>query len=171
MTRRLINLLVILAVVLFAAIAAAWVRSYAPRDFTLGAHDGSVLLLFTDGQWTTYARPQERYSISFGDLWKMGQGQGTGSGSFLGVEYVTRATGTGPGTGGNAGRFLMVAVPFAYPAALAAAAAAWALLSRSRLARRTRQGACRQCGYDLTGNVSGVCPECGRAAAARTAQP
>ncbi len=21
---------------------------------------------------------------------------------------------------------------------------------------------CRQCGYDLTGNVSGVCPECGR---------
>src|SRR5262249_30991088 len=22
-------------------------------------------------------------------------------------------------------------------------------------------GFCRQCGYDLTGNVSGVCPECG----------
>lgn len=22
--------------------------------------------------------------------------------------------------------------------------------------------ACRQCGYDLTGNTSGVCPECGR---------
>lgn len=21
---------------------------------------------------------------------------------------------------------------------------------------------CRQCGYDLTGNISGVCPECGR---------
>lgn len=21
---------------------------------------------------------------------------------------------------------------------------------------------CRSCGYDLTGNVSGVCPECGR---------
>jgi hypothetical protein len=24
-----------------------------------------------------------------------------------------------------------------------------------------REGCCRQCGYDLTGNVSGVCPECG----------
>jgi hypothetical protein len=24
-----------------------------------------------------------------------------------------------------------------------------------------RPGACRQCGYDLTGNTSGVCPECG----------
>ena len=22
-------------------------------------------------------------------------------------------------------------------------------------------GCCRQCGYDLTGNVSGVCPQCG----------
>ena len=25
-------------------------------------------------------------------------------------------------------------------------------------------GHCRSCGYDLTGNVSGVCPECGEAA-------
>jgi len=27
--------------------------------------------------------------------------------------------------------------------------------------RRQRKGLCRKCGYDLTGNVSGVCPECG----------
>lgn len=27
-------------------------------------------------------------------------------------------------------------------------------------------GACVRCGYDLTGNVSGVCPECGRAVGA-----
>jgi hypothetical protein len=27
--------------------------------------------------------------------------------------------------------------------------------------RRVRAGHCRCCGYDLTGNVSGVCPECG----------
>ena len=26
---------------------------------------------------------------------------------------------------------------------------------------RRRQGLCARCGYDLTGNVSGVCPECG----------
>jgi len=25
-----------------------------------------------------------------------------------------------------------------------------------------RRGRCERCGYDLTGNVSGVCPECGR---------
>lgn len=30
--------------------------------------------------------------------------------------------------------------------------------------RRTRSGRCTTCGYDLTGNVSGRCPECGTAA-------
>ena len=33
------------------------------------------------------------------------------------------------------------------------------------LRRRSRQsptGNCQECGYNLTGNVSGVCPECGR---------
>ena len=28
--------------------------------------------------------------------------------------------------------------------------------------RRFGRGHCRKCGYDLTGNVSGVCPECGK---------
>ena len=27
--------------------------------------------------------------------------------------------------------------------------------------RRKPEGCCQQCGYDLTGNESGVCPECG----------
>ena len=27
--------------------------------------------------------------------------------------------------------------------------------------RRSRAGHCRRCDYDLTGNTSGVCPECG----------
>lgn len=30
--------------------------------------------------------------------------------------------------------------------------------------RRRRRGLCLTCGYNLTGNVSGVCPECGAAA-------
>jgi hypothetical protein len=33
--------------------------------------------------------------------------------------------------------------------------------SNRRSERRRRSGACLDCGYDLTGNVSGVCPECG----------
>ena len=30
-----------------------------------------------------------------------------------------------------------------------------------RRERRRRRGQCGECGYDLTGNQSGVCPECG----------
>ena len=33
--------------------------------------------------------------------------------------------------------------------------------------RRVPQGRCRQCDYDLTGNTSGVCPECGTAVPGR----
>lgn len=40
------------------------------------------------------------------------------------------------------------------------AGAGW-LIGRLQCRMRCLDGACRQCGYDLTGNVSGVCPECG----------
>ena len=53
-----------------------------------------------------------------------------------------------------------VVVLFAVPACL------WYLLDRPvwLRRRRLRRGHCEHCGYDLTGNVSGVCPECGQAA-------
>lgn len=35
--------------------------------------------------------------------------------------------------------------------------------------RRARPGLCTACGYDLTGNVSGTCPECGLEIASKTA--
>ena len=31
----------------------------------------------------------------------------------------------------------------------------------AEIERKRRHGRCEACGYDLTGNVSGVCPECG----------
>ena len=40
------------------------------------------------------------------------------------------------------------------------------LVRRTRARHRRMQGRCAACGYDLTGNVSGVCPECGRTAPA-----
>ena len=48
--------------------------------------------------------------------------------------------------------------------AVAAAAALLPAVTATRWwrnRRRARPGACAGCGYDLTGNVSGVCPECG----------
>ena len=37
----------------------------------------------------------------------------------------------------------------------------WRWMRWHEAAERAGQGRCPHCGYDLTGNVSGVCPECG----------
>lgn len=56
---------------------------------------------------------------------------------------------------------------FAVPTAVLALC--WMPLLRNaiRQRRRHRTGYCRNCGYNLTGNVSGRCPECGFITAAR----
>ena len=49
-----------------------------------------------------------------------------------------------------------------WPLAAATGASAWVLWRVRR--ERIPPGTCEHCGYDLTGNVSGQCPECGAAA-------
>ena len=57
--------------------------------------------------------------------------------------------------------------PLWLPTALAAVTpAAWLVRAHRRARRRRAGGFCTRCGYDLTGNVSGTCPECGTAVAA-----
>jgi len=51
----------------------------------------------------------------------------------------------------------MAAVAFAY--------CVYGTILLIRTLRRQRLGLCLGCGYDLRGNRSGVCPECGRAVA------
>ena len=51
-----------------------------------------------------------------------------------------------------------VGIPYWLCFLLTAIPTAW-LWHRDR--RRVRPGCCLRCGYDLTGNLSGVCPECG----------
>jgi hypothetical protein len=55
----------------------------------------------------------------------------------------------------------------ASPAALVAAIC-W--LRGWKVGRRVRRNRCRTCDYDLTGNLSGVCPECGRVVDVATTQ-
>jgi hypothetical protein len=53
-------------------------------------------------------------------------------------------------------------LPLWIPLAVFAAYPTLALIQAPvRRWRRYRKGRCLNCGYDLTGNVSGVCPECG----------
>lgn len=49
-------------------------------------------------------------------------------------------------------------IPFAALAVFAVSATA---ITALRKRRRGRLGLCVPCGYDLTGNLSGICPECG----------
>jgi hypothetical protein len=58
-------------------------------------------------------------------------------------------------------------IPLWILAALLAGPAVWAL-HRDRPAK---PGCCRRCGYDLTGNISGVCPECGMRAEGSPRRP
>ena len=57
-------------------------------------------------------------------------------------------------------------------AAIAVATGTLYVLYRPNERRQERQakGQCVRCGYDLTGNVSGVCPECGAGVAPRVAE-
>jgi hypothetical protein len=51
-----------------------------------------------------------------------------------------------------------------YVVILGANVVGWIVLCEvafARLPKRIPTSCCQDCGYDLTGNVSGVCPECG----------
>jgi uncharacterized paraquat-inducible protein A len=71
---------------------------------------------------------------------------------------------------------LMGALASAVALSLAAVAAA-ILLDRfhpefgSIAQGRRARGQCAECGYDLTGNTSGVCPECGTSCGTSTPRP
>jgi len=55
-----------------------------------------------------------------------------------------------------------IGVPLWLAAVVFALPLAWAVPALVRWRAQSRIGCCRTCLYNLTGNVSGVCPECGR---------
>jgi len=62
--------------------------------------------------------------------------------------------------------FVLVVLPLWIPPALAAAVTVWLFVSVRR--KRTPVG-CGNCGYNLRGNISGICPECGNPVNSQTA--
>lgn len=70
----------------------------------------------------------------------------------------------------NAASF-MVALPLGWPTLLAWSAFLFLFTRHARQHWLRRDGACGECGYPLTGNASGRCPECGAAVIESSSQP
>jgi len=63
----------------------------------------------------------------------------------------------------SAGRVTLVAIPYWSIVATTGALPIVYLARMLRRRTRNRIGACVRCSYSLTGNTSGICPECGTA--------
>ena len=129
-----------------------------------------ILATWAVSLWWTffYILPGDRSSLAFGrgivggvfsnfDLRKAGFATGfryQGRNEFGFNLPEMRTARVGPDS------FDEVGVPFWLPLLLTAIPTTW-LWHRDR--RRIRPGCCLRCGYDLTGNTSGVCSECGLA--------
>jgi hypothetical protein len=74
------------------------------------------------------------------------------------VEFIPRLADVPFGTGAIIGKAILL--PMTIPLVLLLSATAWSMIAGKT---RGRGIDCANCGYSLTGNTSGVCPECGTA--------
>jgi hypothetical protein len=195
MPRRALNLVTALSLLVFVCVAIVWVRSHVsegthefrrdrplfgefaagPVHYELRLAGGEIGLLSVQGF-------RERRSFT----WFLGPGPVVTPMNFTidtltstAVGPVTVTSGTGSMMVGSDLRGPTIArgVPFRatslslwFPALLALALPAARVARRRNRARRRATllaaGRCPSCGYDLTGNVSGACPECGKVPAA-----
>jgi hypothetical protein len=155
--RRLLNLLTLASLVLCVAVCVLWVRSYSVEEgfFLTDEHNDSLYGASYSGsvsagynspfckmyrvqgplnQWQYHSRPAGNRIFA----WLLGDVSAEWN------DYSREAT---------VPYWMLVTALALRPAAVAARR------RRSRLREHLRL--CRSCGYDLTGNVSGVCPECG----------
>jgi len=177
MTRRLLNLLTLLSLLLCVAAVVMWVRGSRRHDYL------------------TYARPGTRYYLH----WGAGRVEFTRAVS-ASVNVTRREFAAGsqsssaaslpnwdsmyPDDGGRTAfggaifyhvnrpdlRFQAAIVPLSWLALASAIGPAVALRRRLILRRRTRAGLCPKCGYDLRA-TPGRCPECGREPASARQDP
>jgi hypothetical protein len=185
--RRLLNFLAALSLLLCGVSIALWVRSYFRSDtawysrpaqgetfasvrwwqFDTARGDVAVARKFAryrgaprqtplaGWRWQTNA-PTDRVFLASGARTRFETGARAAGFEFYSAEY--------DGADGSRSGQRRIVVPV-WAVVLVTAA-----LPAVRLWRRLRRGRfapchCRRCGYDLRGNESGVCPECGRAVA------
>ena len=161
MKRKLLNFTVAVSLVLFLATVALWVRSYWVADvillpkaewwrrYTINSDLGTLIV------WTEVLRPPsdspywDRLALDRArtDWLRTQRSKDIGW-----TGFAVRSTGV-------AHQLLMVSMPYWFLAVLTASLPAVSLLHKRRLHFQV----CPICSYNLTGNTSGVCPECGTA--------
>jgi hypothetical protein len=167
--RRLLNLAAAPSLLLCAATAALWARSYFRVDtihrnagtwsHVLVVGRGELLYEWIDGKYTAdeerpFLESQPADPAPYGPgrdvieraggVWVLGFGHYV---SLNGPDAVYYADG-------------VTVVPLWCPLLVTAAPPAWWLIGRTRAARRRRPGHCPACGYDLRATPE-RCPECG----------
>jgi len=175
MRRRLFNILAAVSLVLCLATIAVWVRSYFANDYYpirlfrqvgpqwtqdnrtwIRTHAGR--LIFT--QWNErYPGPQRPQYMTVPNPTSK-----THFGLVTIVRYVSvKRVGGQPETTA----WTAVSPRCVTTVPTAVLPAVWFAMWHRRRSRERLVGHCLACGYNLTGNVSGICPECGTAIPAR----
>jgi hypothetical protein len=185
--RRLFTVASCVSFLLFAASAMLWVRSYwmsyvlsvnwldseskPAGDHTIRIWNGGALMevgrlggptwQFQTDDATPQAQPRRITCTSVPVFPYDSYARGIPSRFGFGRGSYAYVAGIGPGMNRLGTRSVFI-VPLGVGTSLTAGLPVvwgWCWMIR----RRRIRGGCGACGYDLTGNVSGVCPECGTA--------
>jgi hypothetical protein len=199
MRRRLFNIAATISLLLFAATVALWVRSYQVEDYLdelrYFSHEGTEVecdsKMLTQEGAIVYCRLENTITNSswrepqhfwqrhrnwqppqpyYRDFLTSRLNWPTIAGAPLDESLIEKlGFHLDRIDDGSSIEGFVVRIPLWPPAAATFVMPALWCIGRIRKHRRSKKGHCRICGYDLTGNQSGTCPECG--ACEPSAQP
>ena len=192
MTRRLLKLLTVLSALLCVAAAGMWVRTYFAQDFLertdvratpggfryweLGAATwkGVVRVGAVRHEFDRETTPRQQYEIYLRLMQSQDASTGERTWRSREADDFPLSSDQRFARWGFIGQFLNEDERGHRGFAVTASSPWWLvllvcsipldlrILSRVRRARRRARSLCPACGYNLAGNDSGVCPECGK---------
>ena len=168
--RRFSTLLALGSGVVALGILGAWVCSYrffdgfyciandGGRHWTVQSSRGLLEVVVAQSSSVSASGAETTCGVSSGPANPlMFGGMNRTFGERLGFRYARLGTKATPASGGR-----IVNVPHWFAFLLFSAYPVWKSTAFLRLRIRARRGLCIGCGYDLRGNRSGHCSECGR---------